>query len=171
MQIRFESAPIEKVSADAIAAICFEAEKTAETIAVEPDAVPDPEIAAQSGWLAELRSSGEFTGKLYEQVTFHRPEGLAAKRLVVIGGGKKEKFSSVEARRIAGVLVRTLQPKGIKTVALLLPHDSGPEIGAAAAEGAVLGGWEPDKYKSDPKKNTKTARDFHCRCRRAEPAV
>ncbi|MFL6451778.1 MAG: leucyl aminopeptidase [Bryobacteraceae bacterium] len=153
MEIRFESAPVEKISADAVAVICFEAEKASESIAVEPSTVPDPEIATQSGWLADLRESGEFTGKLYEHALLHRPEGLAAKRLVVIGGGKREKFSSVEARRIAGVLVRALQPKGFKTVALLLPPGSGQEIGAAAGEGAILGGWEPHKYKSDPKKN------------------
>ncbi len=160
MQIRVENTPIEKVSADAVVAICFEPEKPAETMAVEPGTTSDPEIAKQSGWLAELRASGEFTGKLYEHVILHRPEGVGAKRLVVIGGGKAEKFSSVQARRIAGVLVRTLQPKGLKSVALLLPAGSGQEIAAAAAEGAVLGGWEPDKYKSDPKKNSKALDTF-----------
>lgn len=160
MEIRFESAPIENISADAIAAICFEHEKSVETIAVEPSPIPDPEIAKQSGWLAELRASGEFSGKLYEQVTFHRPQGIGAKRLVVIGGGKREKFSQVEARRIAGVLVRTLQPKGVKSIALVLPPESGREIGAAAAEGAVLGGWEPDKYKSDPRRHSKALETF-----------
>ncbi len=159
MQIRLETGPVEKLTADAVAIICFEGEKPAETVAVAP-MVPDPEIARQSGWLAELRASGEFSGKLYEQAVFHRPEGLAAKRLVVIGGGKEEKFSPIEARRIAGVLVRTLQPKGIKTVALCLPSGSGQEVGAAAVEGAVLGGWEPDKYKSDPKKNGKKLDSF-----------
>ena len=160
MEIRFESTPVENLSGDAIAVICFENEKHAETTAVEPSTTPDPEIAKQSGWLAELRASGEFTGKLYEQVTFHRPEGTGAKRLVVIGGGKREEFSPVEARRIAGVLVRTLQPKCVKSIALLLPGESGPEIGAAAAEGAVLGGWDPDKYKSDPKRNSKALETF-----------
>jgi leucyl aminopeptidase len=160
MQIQLEYKPVEKLSADALVAICFEADKPAETMAVEPATTSDPEVAKQSGWLAELRASGEFTGKLYEHATLFRPEGIEAKRLVVVGGGKREKFSSVEARRIAGVVVRTLQPKGIKTVALLLPPESGEEIGAAAAEGAVLGGWEPDKYKSDPKKHAKRLETF-----------
>jgi leucyl aminopeptidase len=160
MEIRFETAPFENISTDAAAIICFEGEKPTGTIAVERPSTCDPEIAKQSGWLAELRESGEFTGKLYEQATFHRPEGVAAKRLVVIGAGKAENFSAVEARRIAGVLVRTLQPKGLKSIALLLPSGSGPEIGTAAAEGAILGGWEPDKYKSDPKKNSKALETF-----------
>ncbi|MFL6417240.1 MAG: leucyl aminopeptidase [Bryobacteraceae bacterium] len=160
MQIRFESGPVEKLSADALVVICFEAEIPAETMAVEATTTSDPEIARQSGWLAELRASGEFTGKLYEQSTLFRPEGATAKRLVVIGGGKKEKFSSVEARRLAGVAVRTLQPKGLKTVVLALPADSGAEIGSAAAEGAILGGWEPEKYKSDPNKNSKRLETF-----------
>lgn len=160
MQIRLESARVEKLTADAIAAVCFEVEKPVETMAVERVAAPDPEIAVQGGWLAELRASGEFTGKLYETATLYRPEGLNAKRLVVIGGGKREKFSSVEARRTAGVLVRTLQTKGIKSLVLLLPAGSGQDLASAAAEGAVLGGWEPDKYKSDPKKNNKLLEAF-----------
>ena len=85
--------------------------------------------------------------------TLHRPQGVKAKRLVLIGAGKKESFSQVEWRRIAAVLVRTLKAK-VKTLALSLAGVSaGPEEVAAIAEGALTGGWEPDKYKSDPKKN------------------
>jgi leucyl aminopeptidase len=76
---------------------------------------------------------------------------LAAKRLVVIGGGKRDKFSTIEARRLAGTLVRTLKAKGTRTIALLLENPG--EHTAAVAEGALLGGWEANKYKSDPKKD------------------
>src|SRR6478672_1393235 len=108
---------------DALAVICFEA--------VADQHAADPEIAQQSGWLAELRSSGEFTGKLYETVTMYRPQATTAKRLVVIGGGKRESFSTVAARRIAGVLVRALKPKGVKKIAVSLPE------GFASAEYAA----------------------------------
>jgi leucyl aminopeptidase len=149
MQLHIENAAIEQATADAIVFICFERE--------EKEAAADPVLSVQDGWLAALRESGEFTGKLYEWSILHRPAGVVAKRLVVIGGGKREKFSSVEARRIAGTIVRTLRPKGIRTVMLVLESAANvSELVLAAAEGAVLGGWEPDKYKSDPKKNDKT---------------
>jgi leucyl aminopeptidase len=141
MQVQIETSSIEKISADALAVIAFESGS-------------DPKIAEQSGWLADLRSSGEFTGKLYETAVLYRPEGLAAKRLVVVGGGKKEKFSQVEARRLGGVLARALKSKGVRTAVLVL--DEGDEtLVSAVVEGAILGVWEADKYKTDPKKNEK----------------
>jgi leucyl aminopeptidase len=143
MRILFETSPIEKLSADALAVLCYED--------------TNPAIAEQAGWLHELRASQEFTGKLYEIAILHRPQGIAAKRLVVIGAGKQEKFSSVEARRAAGTLVRTLKGKGIRNIALLLEQ---PEIAEAVAEGALLGDWEADKYKSDSKKNEKQVDTF-----------
>ncbi|HMJ60132.1 MAG TPA: leucyl aminopeptidase, partial [Bryobacteraceae bacterium] len=144
MQLQIDTSAIEKLSVDALAVICFETPEKGETAG-------DPEIAAQGGWLAETRAAKEFSGKLYETAILHRPQGVAAKRLVVIGGGKREKFSTVEARRLAGALVRTLKAKGVRTIALLLEKPG--EYASAAAEGAVLGGWEASKYKSDPKKD------------------
>jgi leucyl aminopeptidase len=143
-----QSAPV-----DALAVICFESE----------DGMPlaDSPLAAQDGWLAELRNVGEFTGKLYEMAVLHRPKGVWAKRLIVIGGGKASSFSAVESRRTAAVLVRALKPKGVKTIALSLePGYSTVEHAAAIAEGALVGHWESDKYKTDPKKNEKQVTDF-----------
>lgn len=138
---------------DAVAVICFEA--------TEGEPSSDTSIAQQNGWLNELRGLGEFTGKLYETAILHRPEGVKAKRLVVIGGGKPATFSPVESRRIAGVLVRVLRPKGIKSIALLLSgNQNTAEHVSAVAEGAIVGSWEPDKYKSDPKRNEKQVTDF-----------
>ncbi|MBV9303085.1 MAG: leucyl aminopeptidase [Acidobacteriaceae bacterium] len=150
MQVQIETAPFDKLSPDALAFFCFEPDTT-ET--------HDPEIAQQSGWLPDLRESGEFTGKLYEIAILHRPQGTAAKRLVVIGGGKREKFSSIEARNSSGALVRALKSKGVRSIALAL--DTHPaEFVTAAVEGAILGAWDADKYKSDPKAKEKPLDSF-----------
>jgi leucyl aminopeptidase len=165
MQISVKTAAVEKITADALAVICFEAEQPAETqVGNAPDVkapeISDPEIAAQSGWLKEIRASGEFTGKLYETAILHRPQQIAAKRLVAIGGGPRAKFSSVEIRRIAGVLVRSLKAKGMRTIVLMLEGTADKADVLSAAEGAVLGGWEGDKYKSDAKQNRKQIDEF-----------
>jgi leucyl aminopeptidase len=137
---------------DALAVVCFEAGESP---------VRDAELAGQGGWLAELRASGEFTGKLYETATLYRPQGVAAKRLIVVGGGHEGAFSHVEMRRIAGVLVRSVRGKGVKSIALSFDEKyAAPGLAAAAAEGALLGNWEPDRYKSDPKKNEKGIDSF-----------
>jgi leucyl aminopeptidase len=154
MQVQIETLPLEKVTADALAIICFETEEAA------PSADSDPQIAAQSGWLADLRTSGEFTGKLYETSILHRPQEVSAKRLAVVGGGKRDKFSTIEARNIAGALVRALKCKGVRSIALALDETDIADYTTAAVEGAILGAWEPDKYKSDPKAKEKQVDAF-----------
>jgi leucyl aminopeptidase len=151
MQLHIGTSSIDKLSVDALTVICFETPDKGET-------ADDPEIAAQGGWLAEMRATKEFSGKLYETAILHRPQGIAAKRLVVIGGGKREKFSAVEARRLAGTLVRTLKTKGVRAIALLVERPS--EFATAIAEGTVLGAWEANKYKSDPKKDDQQVDSF-----------
>jgi leucyl aminopeptidase len=161
MQIQIESSSIDKLPVDAVAVICFEAEeKSAETTAVAPPQITDPEIANQGGWLAELRASGEFSGKLYDISVLYRPESLAAKRLVVIGGGKRDKFTGNEARRIGGALVRSLKTKGVKSIGLFLEGPDLAEHAEAALEGAILGSWEPDALKTDAKKNESHVEHF-----------
>jgi leucyl aminopeptidase len=140
---------------DALAVVCFEQNEN------QTESYP-PEVAAQGDWLTDLRAVGEFTGKLYETVILHRPQGIAAKRLVLIGGGKAEKLGTAEARRLAGVLVRTLKSKGIKQLGFSLSA----EINSAAyvqaiAEGAIAAAWEPGKYKSEQKAdNSKELDEF-----------
>ena len=161
MQIDIDTSSIDKLAVDAIAIVCFEAEqKHDESTAVAPPKFVDPEIANQGGWLAELRASGEFTGKLYEMSIFYRPQGVSAKRLVVIGGGKQDKFTTVEARRLGGALVRGLKSKGVKSVGLSLEGEQAADFAEAAIEGAILGAWEPDALKTDPKKNESRIEQF-----------
>src|ERR1700691_2361866 len=56
---------------------------------------------------ADLLASGELTGKPFETNLLHKPAGLRAKRLLLIGGGNAKKFSAYDLRRIAGAAVRT----------------------------------------------------------------
>ena len=55
---------------------------------------------------ADLIASGEVTGKMLETALLHKPAGLKAKRLMLIGGGKAKNFSSYELRKLAGAAVR-----------------------------------------------------------------
>jgi leucyl aminopeptidase len=114
----------------------------------------DPQIQtddrAVQNAAADLVASGEVTGKMLETVLLHKPQGLKAKRLLLIGGGKAKSFSSSELRKLAGAAVRTLKAKDLKSFAIILP--SGVD-GAAKAivEGALVGSFDPDYYKTDRK--------------------
>ncbi len=102
---------------------------------------------------AELISSGEVTGKIFETVMLHHPQGLKAKRLLLVGGGKAKNFSPFELRKVAGTAVRFLKPKSIRSFALILPELSAGAAGAAKSvvEGGLVADFDPDKYRSDRK--------------------
>ncbi len=105
----------------------------------------------------DVIASGEVTGKMFETTLLHRPAGLKAKRLLLLGGGKAKTFSAAELHKLAGAAVRTLKSKSIRSFAFALPGN-----GVAAAidvndgvraivEGAFVGNFDPEYYKSDRK--------------------
>jgi leucyl aminopeptidase len=98
---------------------------------------------------AEILASGEVTGRLFETVMLHRPPGLKARRLLLVGGGKQKNFTNHELRKLAGTAVRFLKPKSIRSFAFLTAGD--PEAVKAIVEGAYVGDFDPDSYKSDRK--------------------
>ncbi|MBV9506069.1 MAG: leucyl aminopeptidase [Acidobacteriia bacterium] len=104
---------------------------------------------------AELFDTGEVTGKPLELTLLHHPAGMAVKRVLLAGAGKAENFNAAELRKLTGAAVRHLKSKSIKTVALEL--GSGWSTGdtvSAAIEGALLGNYEPDRYKSTNNKQS-----------------
>ena len=102
---------------------------------------------------ADLLSSGEVSGKALETVVIHHPQGLRARRLLLVGGGKAKDFFTSDLRKVAGTALRFLKPRKIRSLAFLLPD---MPTGAAAAvkaavEGAFVGDFDADTYKSDRK--------------------
>jgi len=101
----------------------------------------------------DVISSGEVTGKSFETTLLHHPSGLKAKRLLLVGGGKARSFSAAELRMLAGAAVRTLKSKSIRSFAFALPENGVPAADGVRAivEGAFVGNFDPDYYKSDRK--------------------
>jgi leucyl aminopeptidase len=101
---------------------------------------------------ADLLASGEVTDKPFETNLLHKPTGLKAKRLLLISGGNAKKFSAYELRRVAGTAVRTLKSRGIRSFAFVAPSNIPAEEGVRAiVEGASVGNFDPDYYRSDRK--------------------
>ncbi len=71
---------------------------------------------------ADLIASGEVTGKMLETTLLHKPSGLKAKRLLLIGGGKAKSFSSYELRKLAGAALRNLKSKNLKSFVMVAPN-------------------------------------------------
>jgi len=141
MQIRLEPKKLTEVDSDALVILGF-------------DGAPPEAPAADQ--VKELYDSGEFSGKGLEIAILHRPAGLKAKRLVLAGGGKRDRFDAAELRKLTGAVVRSLKSKGIHSITLALDEPwRSDDFVASAVEGAVLADVENDRYKTDPKKNEK----------------
>jgi leucyl aminopeptidase len=99
----------------------------------------------------DVISSGEVAGKTFETTLLHRPGGLKAKRLLLVGGGKAKTFSAAELRKLAGAAVRTLKSKSIRSFAFVVPESTVPASQGVPAivEGAFVGNFDPGYYKSD----------------------
>ncbi len=149
MELTLKAGALTEVEADALAVVCFKGQ--------EPTALGGETLA----WFSEVRESGEFEGKLLETLLLHSPKGFKAKRLLLIGGGEQEKFKTSDARKAAGVAVRILKSKGVKALAFQVAGPLATEsFVEALAEGAILGSFEPNQLKTDPKKNDKRIDQF-----------
>jgi len=97
---------------------------------------------------------------------------LKAARLLAVGGGKRAQFGAAELRKAAGAALRVLKPKGARSITLALePGFTGPEHVAAAVEGAVLGDYEPDRYKTENRDERKAVDSFAVLVAGAAPSL
>jgi leucyl aminopeptidase len=142
MQVSLQRQPIENVETEALVVVVFQDHR-------------EDRLG-----LGELFDSGEIAGKPFEMTLVHHAPGVRAKRILAVGAGKAGKFGPAELRRAAGAAIRHLKSKSITEAALYLdtPH-ADAEYAAAAVEGAIVGGWESDRYKTD-KKDAKTFARF-----------
>ncbi len=123
-----------------------------------PDAKPAPELltadAAVKKAAAAVLTSGEFKAGANETLLLHAPVGLTAKRLLLVGLGKQAKATVHSVRNAAGTAVRFVKPRGIRELVFALPSsDNLSHAGSsrAAVEGAFVGDFDPDTYRSDRK--------------------
>jgi len=102
---------------------------------------------------AELLSGGEITSRAFEAVLVHHPEGLKARRLLVVNAGKAKAFGQSEVRKAAGSAIRFLKPKMIKSCAFVVPDTGGSaaDLLRCLVEGAFVADFDPDTYRSERK--------------------
>src|ERR1051326_1866333 len=125
MQITVDKRPIEAIETEALVLFLGEGQKP-----------PQLEKA-----YAEIFTSGEVAGKALELTLLHQPAGMKAKRILLVGLGKQSDW-----RKAAGAAVRHLKSRKVREAAIAVDSAAAAE---AAVEGAILGDYEPDAYKSD----------------------
>ncbi len=123
-----------------------------------PDARPQPVLLTDDEVVktaaAAVLAGGEFKAGANETLLLHAPAGLKARRLLMVGLGKQEKIKPASVRNAAGTAVRFTKPRGIRELVLALPEAEalpGAACARAAVEGACVGDFDPDTYRSDRK--------------------
>ena len=109
---------------------------------------------AIGGGISAAIRDGDFRGKWGETLFLRPGKGVAAPRVLVVGLGKKEKFTPDHVRQSALPIMQMAVKKKLSTVASVL-HGAGaggiePEEAARfLGLGAVLSGYQYDRYKSE----------------------
>ncbi|MGE3857604.1 MAG: M17 family peptidase N-terminal domain-containing protein, partial [Dehalococcoidia bacterium] len=106
--------------------------------------------AALGGVIAQQLADGLVTGRSGEVTVYPAGRRLKAKRVVVLGAGKREAITADSARTRLGNLSRRLRDLDAGAVALSLQETAGAldpaDAGRAAAEAFVLGLYRFDHH-------------------------
>lgn len=140
-----------QVKADLMALGILAETKTLRGVAAELD-------TAMGGAISDiLRTGTDFTGKAGDTVLLRPVRGIAAGRLLMVGLGEARRVGAEELRVMGGTAVREAVSLKGSSVALLMPSPLPRRMDArdtaeALAEGAGLGGYLFEQYRSGERK-------------------
>ena len=109
---------------------------------------------ALGGALRDLLQSKEFEGKANEVVLFHTQGKVPPKRLILVGLGKKKDMGLDQIRQALGHAVKRVRQAKAGSFIVALPSVTPPgasmvDVGQVIAEGAILGNYQFDVYRSE----------------------
>jgi leucyl aminopeptidase len=145
MRIEYVAKSLAEVACDMLAFPLFEEERD------QLDSLKDLEKATR-GMLNFVFQTGEFKGELHQTCCIHRPAGLKARRILLVGAGKKRLFDPARLREVVGTSIRSARSLRCKTVAFC--QRPVPAVRFAArvvGEGAIYADFEADHYKTQDK--------------------
>ena len=112
--------------------------------------------AATGGIVKSVIEAEELKGKEGETVYLHllNNNQIKAQRLLLVGVGEQGDYTRTQVSQMAGTAVRLLRGKSVKSLAIVPRLEKSPDDAASAVvEGAVMGTFEPDKYRTADKEN------------------
>jgi leucyl aminopeptidase len=144
MQIEGSTGHYRDVDAQALAIAVFRDEKADEGFLKELDELT-------GGVVKSVIDAEELKGKEGETAYFHllgeRPP--QANRLLLVGVGSREEYRVAQIAQMAGTSARVLRNKGVKSIAIVPRAEGDSEkVVSTAVEGAIMGLFEPDKYRT-----------------------
>ena len=156
MEIQTFTGGFKDADVQALAVVVFKDEKADGGLLQELD-------ASVGGLLKSVIEAEELKGKEGETVYVHLGAGrgdLKAQRLLLVGGGERDAYKVAQVAQAAGTAARALRARNVKSVGLLLrgPEGEDERAAAAAVEGAIMGLFEQDKYRTVEKEERQIER-------------
>jgi len=113
------------------------------------ESVPQ-ELAGAAG---AVLSNGDFSGEEGETALIYGPDGMASPRLLLVGLGERTSFTLDTLRRASATAAKRARTLKLDDAAFALPVSKGSAArvaaAEAAAEGAALGLYRFDRYKTN----------------------
>ena len=153
MNVTVKQGHIEREPAEVLVLTHFEGDERLNDAAAAVD-------RALGGLLRGLLKSGEFEGKLNQTVLLHTPGKAAAKRVLLVGLGRKKDARVDYVRQAMGTAVKRVRQAGASSFVTCLHGEdlsktSAVELAQALVEGAILGTYQFTEYLSDKKTGAK----------------
>ena len=144
MNITVRGEPLAAVAADAIVVGVYADDKKLR----EPAAGVDQ---AAGGAVRDVLDAEKFQGKVGHVTHLHTNGRLPARRVVVVGLGKRAETTAEVVRRAAASGLRRSRDLGARTVAIEILGDRLParQRAQAVVEGGILGTYTFDRYKRE----------------------
>ena len=153
MDVKVTTQSCKNIDVQALAIPVFKDEKPTEGLLKMLD-------EAMGGLISSVIASEEFAAKEGETAYFHLSgKTLNARRLLLIGCGERDEYKARQVAQMAGTAARFLRSKSAKTIAVV-PRVEGDAERAAqtVVEGAIMGLFEPDKYRTREKEERELER-------------
>ncbi len=144
MELEGSQGSFQEIEAQALAVAVFKDENPDDGLLRELD-------AASGGVVKSVFDAGEFKGKEGETAYLHLAGAADKKprRLLLVGMGERDEYGQAQVSQFAGAAARFVRDKNLKSLALIPRLESDSEtIAASAVEGAIMGLFEIDKYRT-----------------------
>ena len=154
MQVQGTSRGVKESDVQALAVAVFQGERPEGGILQELDRF-------SGGLIKSVLDAEEMKGKEGETVYLHLSGGqeIKARRLLLVGVGEKSDYQPGKVSQMAGVASRFLRGRNVKSIGLIPRAEGDAEnIASTAVEGAIIGLFEPDKYRTEDKEKREIER-------------
>jgi leucyl aminopeptidase len=154
MNISVKTGNILEDDADAIVLNLFEGVKT-------PGGATGAVDRALNGAISGLIAGGDFTGKAKETAVLYPREGIAARRVLLVGLGKQADFTLDRARQASGVAAKRARDLGVKRLTTPV-HGAGAggldpaQAAQSVVEGAILGTYQFTAFRTANREEVRT---------------